>query len=207
VSNTLSTRIFHWLAVGIAILSPLFTYALTAVDSYVKTSDETITSSTTLQDDNELVKTLEANKRYFFESRILFTAHATPDIKLTFSFTGTSAVANWQTCDVATPVSFGTGTLITGSGVLKEISLCGVIETTSSGVLSFQWAQNTSDVNNTTVNENSTLIVYDVSTNGDLSTGSASSTVDLTDTNNIMLFSSGSLLFLISFYVISKILR
>src|SRR5574341_1924364 len=50
-----------------------------------KTADESVTSSTTLQDDDHLVIAVEANTNYFIEAFLIYDGDAAGDFKFTFS--------------------------------------------------------------------------------------------------------------------------
>lgn len=143
-------------------------YTDNKIDYIVKQADETKNSDTTLADDSELVIALEANTKYLIDILIGFYFDATPDIKLQLAFSGTltSWLANKIICEndgsASFTNSFNDATLTTThiitsasntNGILK---INGIIEVgASSGNLSMQFAQNTSDVGNTTVKKGS----------------------------------------------------
>jgi hypothetical protein len=139
--------------------------------SYVrKTADESVTSSTTLQNDNELLLAVAANCTYVFRVWIMATdaTDANGDIKFAFTFP-TGAVCHFSGKGPHTLLAsgaFGDGeyiarnTATSGSTVASYglttsvigIELTGLlIVSSTAGNLQLQWAQNSSDANATTV--------------------------------------------------------
>lgn len=143
--------------------------------SVIKSADETVTSSVTLQNDDHLSVAVLANSQYFVEFFIIYDAIQAADIQIgwsapsgaTFDWThgglGTSATTsvgpvsrNYRTLsDVGTiggpSASSGTNAVIPGEGRLVTVG--------SSGNLVFRWAQNTSNATGSVVKANSVLIV------------------------------------------------
>ncbi|MBD9700637.1 hypothetical protein IHE56_00730 [Streptomyces sp. ID01-12c] len=135
-----------------------------------KTADESVTSSTTLQNDNELVLAVSANCTYAFRVWLLATdaTDANGDIKFAFTFPA-SAVCHFSGRGPHTLLAsgaFGDGeyigrnTATSGSTVASyglTTSVIGIeitgllIVGANAGNLQLQWAQNTSDANATTV--------------------------------------------------------
>ncbi len=117
-----------------------------------KTSDESVTSSTTLQDDDDLTVTLAANTTYRIEMLVIVvTASGTPGLKMamnepdgTYGISGTySEGISGTTLSMATGLTEITGI---GSSYPVYISLDGVAQTGGTGgAFTFQWAQNTSN--------------------------------------------------------------
>lgn len=133
-----------------------------------KTSDETVSSSTTLQNDDELFIALEANKTYAFEFFLLVLTNAAPDFK--WAITGPSGATGrvlgdavtgdtlFQTQALGTSVAATLFASSTGGLVLH-----GTITTSATpGNLQLQWAQNTSSAISTTVESGSYLIVHEL---------------------------------------------
>jgi len=143
--------------------------------SYIdKSADESVTSSTTLQDDNHLTLAVAASAKYVFKLMLLGQSagsSTTGDIKVGFTFptgstvhfTGTgpnnadlsgasssNSNGEWIARNNATS---GSTTIPYGmSGVPIGIVITGSITTTSTaGNLRLQWAQNTSDSNATSL--------------------------------------------------------
>lgn len=136
-----------------------------------KTGDESITNNT-LQDDNHLILAVDASSTYIFKVFLLVDGGTTGDLKTAFTFptgstlhfTGhgpTTGLASGSGGDAefngrqsatsgSTTISFGT------SGSRLGIMLEGILITGStSGSLTLQWAQNTTDVTATTLKSGS----------------------------------------------------
>ena len=141
------------------------------VQYIAKTADETVNSSTTLQDDNHLVLPVAASAVYTFEID-LYTTESTDfvgDIKVSFTCptgatfdmhgigahttdltTGTSANGEWigklATTSAGANLTFGVGTGLTGIRVHGRL-----VMSSTAGNFQLQWAQNASDASGTTV--------------------------------------------------------
>lgn len=130
----------------------------------IKTSTESVTSSTTVQDDNELSMTLNANTNYWLDGLIIIDGAAAGDFKPQFVVpSGTirwladgpdsSAAAttdivdrNWKAGSLTTIV----GTVASGTSTVLPVS--GIIRTgASGGTFKLQWAQGTSSATATRV--------------------------------------------------------
>lgn len=137
-----------------------------------KTSDETVTSSTTLQNDDQLLLPVAANAVYWIEGFVIYTSTATGKIKTgwtgpagaTFQWasdaldqtvTAASAEKVWRSVNtIADSQAWGTaGTGVPVVGMPKGV----LITAGTSGNFQFQWAQNTSDGTATTVKIGSIL--------------------------------------------------
>jgi hypothetical protein len=122
-----------------------------------KTVDEFVTSSTVLQNDNELSFVIQAGETRLFDAWIIVSCFsATPDIKLAFT-TPTGATIHWS--------CLGDGNvgadheMITGSGVSDSFAVTGgstkdsicirgtVVAGSTPGIVRLQWAQNSSNLN------------------------------------------------------------
>lgn len=119
-----------------------------------KTSDESVTSSSTLQDDDELTFSLSSGYVYAFEFALFFTsASATPDFKFQFSDPGGTfniqylywIGANTTGADFAIDESSSARTVAIAANDVAMIVGKGILEPTSSGTFKLQWAQNVSD--------------------------------------------------------------
>lgn len=143
--------------------------------SVIKSADETVTSSTTAQNDDELFVDVLANTQYFVEFFIIYDAIQAADLKIqwtapsgsTFDWThgglGTSTTStsgsvsrNYRALgDVGTvggpAASAGTNTIIPGEGRL--------VTGGSAGLFRLQWAQNTSNATGAIVRARSVLLV------------------------------------------------
>lgn len=144
---------------------PLFNYKLT---------DETITSDSTLTTDTSLSVTVLPFHVYLVDFGLVYATAAAADFKFTFAAlsgaTMTNWMQHWRTHD-GTEVSGTSATLTTvrsvtataGAGVDQPIEGHGVLITGSTGgTLGIQWAQNTSDVGNTSVRANSWIMAQAV---------------------------------------------
>lgn len=150
---------------------------LTALNGYVlKTADESVTSSTALQNDNHLAYSIGAAGTYPFDLYLYATsaANAAGDIKVAFTFpTGTMHFSGW-----AADSGIASGAIQTGVWVAKlsavsgtdtfdaglstatlGIVIHGVLIATATGTLQTQWAQLASNANASTVKAGSHLIV------------------------------------------------
>jgi hypothetical protein len=128
-------------------LSPLLTA--------VKEADESVTSSTTLQDDDDLQVTLEADSFYKLEAFVFaFSASTTPDFKYLFvasdgSWSGLRFDLN-GTQDIDD--SFPALNLNLSAGTAEILRITVSVQTGGSGgVFKLQWAQNISNGTATTV--------------------------------------------------------
>lgn len=136
----------------------------------VKSANETVTSSTTLQDDDHLFQALTNGKTYYFEMNAIATRENTTNL-LTFkvSFAGNSDghFAALQTgatnilCD-------GTSSLqvfnlpASTAGVPTQFTFKGVVKLTSDFTLKLRWAQNTSNSTGATIMKGSRLTIWEV---------------------------------------------
>jgi hypothetical protein len=132
-----------------------------------KTATESVTSSTTLQDDDELFVTVEANSVYTVEALILYDGATTGDFKFnfdgpagaTFTFSAmlpptsaTSATApgttNFSQFDDTQTLALGA----VGAGTPLAIPITGIlIVGGTAGTFKLTWAQQASDVTATRV--------------------------------------------------------
>lgn len=144
---------------------------LDALSAFVlKTSDESVISSTSLQDDNQLLLAVAANTTYLMDLLIIVNSPTAADLKLGWS--GPSgATLEWATNaphtaqtnfdsstisvnrlgigSAADAAGFGSDVIFRPSGLL--------IVSSTAGTLTFRWAQTTSTASNTTVKANSFL--------------------------------------------------
>lgn len=131
-----------------------------------KTADETVTSSTTVQNDDQLFLPVAANAKYKLTSHIFYSGGASPIGDLKLKWTGpTGAVLQWANYGVntsaltshnvvvealaaASPRAVGTN----GAGAWMSCCPGGTLTTAStSGNLTLQWAQNSSSATGTIV--------------------------------------------------------
>lgn len=153
---------------------------LLALNGYVlKSADESVTSSTTLQNDDALVYTIGDTGTYVFDAYLWVTsaANAAGDINVAWSFpTGTchwgghalftdlaSSVSG--TFAASSHLSATSGSSVHGFGASTSqtmIWLHGILIATATGSLQFMWCQNSSNANATTVKAGSHLVVRQV---------------------------------------------
>jgi hypothetical protein len=123
----------------------------------VKTVDETVVSSTLLQNDNELSFAVQAGETWFFDAWIILNCpSAAPGFKVAFSAPVGTAV-QWSALsdgDVGTDHPLITGSGSTDSFVLPPdgsrdgVHLRGaVVIGTVAGTVRLQWTQNSSSIN------------------------------------------------------------
>jgi len=128
----------------------------------VKTSDESITSDTTLSNDTCLQICADANSTYALDARIWLTPNATADFKYAFSIPTNASglkkpIGDWDAVVelVGQTITTATAVLVSGASNFM-IEVHAKVETGAcAGVIAFQWAQNTSNVCNTTLNAGS----------------------------------------------------
>lgn len=141
-------------------------------DEVAKATTETVTSSTTYQDDNELFLPALANAQYRFDLLLLHSSGTTGKFKMQFTAPAGATVA-WGVIGVAsavtssnpvTDVSMPSRTVsdilgLGGGNLTGTTALISGVLTTSStaGNLMLQWAQNVSDAAATQVRAGSTL--------------------------------------------------
>lgn len=135
-----------------------------------KTADETVTSSTTVQNDDQLFLPLALNAKYKFDAVIFYSGGASPIGDLKLKWTGpVGAVMQWANFGVntsgltqynvvvealaaASPRAVGTN----GAGNWMSCRPAGTLTTAgTSGNLQLQWAQNSSSATGTIVYANS----------------------------------------------------
>lgn len=118
-------------------------------ESAYKSSDESVTSSTTLQTDNELALTLTGGGLYRFTCWLYVTGTTA---KLSFTFGGS---AQWSEPNGGTVVT-ASGTTVTAAA--GGWLIAGTITAASAGdTLQLEWAQNSSSGTATTVKAGSIL--------------------------------------------------
>jgi hypothetical protein len=141
-----------------------------------KTSDETITSNATLQDDNDLFVTVEANAIYHTIVLLRYVSQATDDFKTGwtgpagYSFSGESRGPLGNATD---NVAGGTWEIGAGShgivhngvpGINMPVRLEGILITSgTAGTFRLQWSQATSGASGTTVRAGAYMLLRRVS--------------------------------------------
>jgi hypothetical protein len=133
----------------------------------LKTTNESVTSSTTFQNDDHLVLTLGANETWEFEGWIVASVgnNNAPDFKYRFVLPAGASIIYNRTHQLTTASSASEFALVTAaSGASSEFSIDmasnnvflvrvrGVVTNgNTAGNLQFQWAQNSSHSTATTV--------------------------------------------------------
>lgn len=142
---------------------------LTRMKSAIKTSDETVNNSTTLQNDDDLAVTgLVAGKIYRVHAVIIMhNAVSAANFKAFFTPTGGAATGRlmWTFYDGFTAVhvvkqstSFSAGVALdTGGTSVNLLVVDGVFLSSTATGLKFQWAQNVATVGDTVVEQDSIL--------------------------------------------------
>lgn len=129
-----------------------------------KSSNETRSSTTTLTDDTDLQISLAASSSYAVEIVAwVNTANATMGYKYGTAYSGTlSGLQYYRVYTVPGDVS-GIATDEAGTGLIASTAVSGatsgaamvkinyIVHTTTAGVFSFKWAQNTSDAGNISI--------------------------------------------------------
>lgn len=137
-----------------------------------KTANETVSASTTFQNDDELFVSVDASTRYALRGVILWTSGTVPDFKLDLSLPASAAhntmattyslaaAAGSQLADSRIFVTSGSvsipgqGTTFSTQGQLTVLDGFVSISSTA-GEVTVRWAQATSDAGTTTVYANS----------------------------------------------------
>lgn len=139
---------------------------------------ESVTSNTTLQNDNDFVIAMEAGKTYRVELILHVTGAAAGDIKTAWATTGTITSLGRSifgpglaTTDVTAGIYdasawvLGAGTAFGLDGVNSAVITEDLsVVCTVAGNLTLQWAQNTSNGTATTCSTNSRIIVTEMET-------------------------------------------
>lgn len=132
-----------------------------------KNSNESVTSSTSLQDDNDLLLTLEGSNTYAIEGVILASStSATPDIVIGFTGpVGSNIKVGYTTADdngVLQASGVGSARIALPANSATAIMLKGTVTTSSAGDLQLRWAQATSNGNATIVGAGSYLQALEI---------------------------------------------
>jgi hypothetical protein len=140
----------------------------------LKTADETVTSSTTAQNDDHLLVPLLASTKYWVEFFIIYDAVQAADLKIQWSVPAGSTL-RWTHGGLGTSVTTTIGEVSrlfrdhtqigtiggpsASGGTLAVVSGEGWIDVGGTpGNLQFQWAQNASNATGAVVKANSLLI-------------------------------------------------
>jgi len=142
----------------------------------VKSADETVTSSTSLQDDNHLTLSIAANETWSFDLTLFQTGATSGDLKLALAIPSGAAITwgyvGWLTSGVApATAAFNAGGDANvaalgsfGASTFDIVQIYGVCaNSTNAGSLTLRWAQNSSDGTATTIRARSFLRAQKVS--------------------------------------------
>lgn len=140
--------------------------------SKVKTSRETVTSSTTLQNDNDFSFSVKANTTYTIHSTGVFFAPSSGGIQWVFSApSGASGrltirslnASGGEYFDADITTGAGNSAAALGATSFFTTTMSGYLTTSgTAGTLTFQWAQHTSNVTGTYIERGSTMILTEV---------------------------------------------
>jgi len=135
----------------------------------VKTVDQIVNNSTTLQDDDELLFTPNINTTYHGILLIIYNSSVNADFKSAFSLPA-GAVGEWLdnnalwriSAQVYANITTAFGISGSGVGLPRASSQHFVIKMgATAGDCNFQWCQNTLEVSDTIVEEGSLLLVWE----------------------------------------------
>lgn len=135
-----------------------------------KTSAETVTSSTTFQDDDSLFLAVEASKRFRFELNLLYLTPTAADLKFQFTFptgmTGRYTLIGTPSGGSAISAFWRdqtSGGIVEGNAIQQAAYMVGTWVTSSTpGTLRLQWAQNVSNAGNTQVLDGSFMSLTEI---------------------------------------------
>lgn len=149
---------------------------LTTIDDTLKArkaASESVTSSITLQDDNDIFFTGVAGATYLVDVTVIYEADAAGDISLTLTAPG-DAIGGWSSTGISGNVGFNQGVAASvvmkpftdaavvsfggsGAGTFSMVDLKAVVTFVTSGLFKLRWAQGTSSAVATKVKPGSRL--------------------------------------------------
>lgn len=136
-----------------------------------KTQDESIDTSTTLQDDNHLTFPVKAGEVWGISAYLICEYNTSGQIKVGINgpTSGFFQIAASENCNGVTP-AYGTQTslntgisLVVVGAIAGVIEMVGAIAPNADGTVAVQWAQAVSNGAATTVKAGSYLIAYRIS--------------------------------------------
>jgi len=132
-----------------------------------KTADETITSSSTLQDDDELFQALTSGKTYWIElNLILSRGNTTNSLAIQVAMSGNSEGHFGNLSGMVSTIMNGTSTLSTAqstnASVVTRYPVGGTIKTTSAYTLQIKWSPSANNTTPITVHKGSQLVIWEV---------------------------------------------
>lgn len=129
--------------------------AILSITSATKAADETVTNSTTLQDDNHLSLTLGVGT-FVVEGLLIFSSAVAAGIS--FGWSGTmDGTFDWHITGEDDAALAGAGV-----GTERSASFRGTAVVSTAGTLALQWAQTTADATNTVLHAGSHMIATEV---------------------------------------------
>lgn len=126
----------------------------------MKTATETLNTSATFQDDDELTFPVAINTRYTLDGVLLVGTNTTPNFKFQFTVpTGTTIDGAYmdQSTGQWVLLAEATSNAITGINDYQILFSASIQTSGTAGSVTLQWAQNTSDAGNTQVEAGSWL--------------------------------------------------
>jgi hypothetical protein len=130
-----------------------------------KTADETVTSSTTMQDDDELYQALTSGKSYWIELKLLLTrTDTTNNVNGNYVIDGNSEgfINGSNLMNNSTTISFGGLSNITPAGIPTRLYHQGTMKLSTNYTFKFRWAQASSSTTGVTVMKGSQLVIWEV---------------------------------------------
>lgn len=126
----------------------------------VKTSNEIVNNSATLQADNELFLAVEASRVYEMDMHLVYRSNATPDLKFQFTGPTLSTLTYGGVYLESTALAITLGAIYTlasvvvvgGNGADLHATFDGTFTTgANAGTLALTWAQNSANVSDSTI--------------------------------------------------------
>ncbi len=142
--------------------------------SVVKTSDETVNNSDTLQNDDALLLAVGISQKWAFTLFVIYSTGAIPDFKWQLTVPTNGAVRGVRSTAIGESSTGAGGTsapsiAAASAYVEPHHSTAGILLVTgiyiggdTAGNMTLQWAQNTAEVSNTKVLANSYLLAFQV---------------------------------------------
>ena len=139
------------------------TSGISGMRGIVKTVDEDVNNSTTMQDDDALLLAVEANARYEMLIILRVTIRAASDFKFQFTVPASATIEGHASSTVQNNPVFDltTAQTITVTALIQTFIRYAATITTAgtAGNVTLQWAQNTAAIEDTTVKNGSLLII------------------------------------------------
>jgi len=128
-----------------------------------KSADETVTSSTTLQDDDHLYQALISGKSYWIEFKFLITrtdTTNTPTIAIAVDGNSEGYVDAITLANGTTSLSFGN--VSTNAGIPRRQLSTTALKLSTNYTVKLKWAQNASSATGTTLMKGSQMLIWEV---------------------------------------------